>query len=59
MVSCCRLKRPPKRSTHLAKDHMHVSHAEAGIDSRYQGQLNIGHWNEGERVNETSRLACH
>jgi hypothetical protein len=58
MVSRRRLKRPLKRSTHLAKDRMHVSHAEAGIDSRYQGQL-IGHWDESERVSEASRLACH
>jgi hypothetical protein len=57
MVSRHRLKQPPKRFTHLAKNRMHVSHAEAGIDSRYQGQLNIGHWNEGERVNKASRLA--
>ncbi|KAJ8595604.1 hypothetical protein M405DRAFT_806967 [Rhizopogon salebrosus TDB-379] len=52
MVSRHRLKQPLKRFTHLAKNRVHVSHAEAGIDSRYQGQLNIGHWNEGERVNE-------
>jgi hypothetical protein len=58
MVSRRRLKRLPKRSIHLAKDRMHVSHAEARIDSRYQGQL-IGHLDESERVSEASRLACH
>ncbi|KAJ8584134.1 hypothetical protein M405DRAFT_845364 [Rhizopogon salebrosus TDB-379] len=41
---------PNASLTHLAKDRVHVSHAEAAIDSRYQGQLNIGHWNEDERV---------
>lgn len=32
MVARRRLKRPPKRSAHLAKNRMHVSLAEAGID---------------------------
>lgn len=32
MVARRRLKRPPKRSAHLAKHRVHVSLAEAGID---------------------------
>ncbi len=32
MVARRRLKRPPKRSAHLAKHRAHVSLAEAGID---------------------------
>lgn len=32
MVARRRLKRPPKRSAHLAKHRTHVSLAEAGID---------------------------